>query len=86
MADVAQEKARRRWFVPTPGRLLVVLLAVDGLLWLSERFQWFAFNQHKGWTVLIAVAAVGVFFLRCFSGSSPPWCFGCDSNSASSRC
>ena len=30
------------------------------LLWLSERFHWFGFNQHKGWTVLIAVAAVGV--------------------------
>jgi len=29
-----------------------------GLLWLSERFQWFSLNHHKGWTVLIAVAAV----------------------------
>ena len=29
------------------------------MLWLSERFQWFGFNHHKGWTVLIAVAAVG---------------------------
>ena len=55
-----------RWFVPTPGRLLLVLLAIEGLLWLSERFQWFAFNQHKGWTVLIAVASVGVFFLLMF--------------------
>ena len=62
----AAEKARRRWFVPTPSRLLPVLLAVEGLLWLSERFKWFAFNQHKGWTVLIAVAAVGVFFLLMF--------------------
>jgi hypothetical protein len=52
-----------RWFHLTPGRLLVVLLAVEGFLWLSGRFQWFAFNHHKGWTVLIAVASVGVFFL-----------------------
>ena len=52
-----------RWFSPTPGRLLAVLLAVEGFLWLSERFRWFAFNQHKGWTVLTAVAAVGVFLL-----------------------
>ena len=59
MADASP----RRWFVPTPGRLLVVLLAVEGVLWLSQRFQWFAFNQHKGWTVLIAVASVGVFLL-----------------------
>ncbi len=56
--------SRRRWFRPTPGRLvLLVLLAVEGLLWLSERFQWFAFNQHAGWTVLIALAGVGVFLL-----------------------
>ncbi|MCC6124962.1 MAG: hypothetical protein IT426_08370 [Pirellulales bacterium] len=52
-----------RWFYPTPGRLLVILLAVEGALLLSERFQWFAFNEKKGWTVLIAVAAVGVFLL-----------------------
>ena len=52
-----------RWFLPTPGRLLWLLLAVEGFLWLSERFHWFAFNEHKGWTVLIAVASVGVFLL-----------------------
>ena len=52
-----------RWLLPTPGRLLAVLLGVEGFLWLSERFQWFPFNHHKGWTVLIAVAAVGVFLL-----------------------
>ena len=38
----------------------MALLAVEGLLWLSERFQWFPFNAHKGWTVLIGVAVVGV--------------------------
>ena len=52
-----------RWLLPTPRRLLAVLLGVEGFLWLSERFQWFPFNHHKGWTVLIAVAAVGVFLL-----------------------
>ena len=52
-----------RWFHPTPGKLLVVLLAVEGLLLLSERFKWFGFNEHKGWTVLIVVAAVGLFLL-----------------------
>ena len=31
---------------------------MECLLWLSERFQWFPFNAHKGWTVLIAVAVV----------------------------
>ena len=51
-----------RWFFPTPGRLLAVLLAVEALLWLSERFRWFAF-QHKSWTVLIAVGSVGAFLV-----------------------
>jgi hypothetical protein len=52
-----------RWYRLTPDRFLLALLAVEGLLWLSERFQWFAFNSHKGWTVLIAVAAIGVALL-----------------------
>ncbi len=55
--------AKHRWFYPTPGWLIPALLAVECLLWLSERFQWFGFNRHKGWTVLIAVAVVGVAFL-----------------------
>ena len=46
-----------RWFHLTPGRLLVVLLAVEGILLLSER--WFP----KGWAVLIAIASIGVTML-----------------------
>ena len=42
------------------------LLALEGFLLLSEWFQWFAFNRHKGWTVLIAVASVGVAFVLMF--------------------
>ena len=52
-----------RWFHPTPDRLVLLLLGIEGCLWLSERFRWVSFNQHKGWTVLIAVATVGVFLL-----------------------
>ena len=52
-------KPARRWYRLTPGRLIAGLLAVEGFLWLSQHFAWFAFNRHKGWTVLIAVAAVG---------------------------
>ncbi len=48
---------------PTPSHAVVALLALEGFLWLSERFGWFAFNQHRGWTVLIAVAGVGAFFV-----------------------
>ena len=36
---------------------------MEGLLWLSERYPWFWFNEKKGWTVLIGVAVVGVTML-----------------------
>jgi hypothetical protein len=51
------------WYRLTPDRLVTGLLAVEGFLLLSEWFGWFAFNQHKGWTVLIAVAVVGLTLL-----------------------
>ena len=51
------------WYHPTPGWLVLGLLAIEGLLWLSGQFQWFSFNHHKGWTVLIAVASVAVAIL-----------------------
>ena len=54
---------KHRWYRPTPGWLVCGLLVVEGLLWLSERFEWFWFNEMKGWTVLIAVAAVGAAML-----------------------
>jgi hypothetical protein len=50
----------RRWFHLTPARFFVGLLGVQVLLLLSERLQWFAFNEQKGWTVLIAVGLVCV--------------------------
>ena len=53
-------ESKRRWFHLPPDRFVIGLLLGICLLWLSERFQWFGFNHHKGWTVLIAVAAVGV--------------------------
>ncbi len=39
---------------------------LEGFLLLSAWFQWFSFNQHKGYTVLIAVASVAVFFVLMF--------------------
>ena len=51
-------RERPRWYCPTPDKLLMALLPVVGLLWLSERFGWFALNEHKNWTVLIAAAVV----------------------------
>ena len=51
---------KRRWFVPTPAWLVLASLAVTAVLFLSERWRWLPFNEHKGWTVLVAVAGVGV--------------------------
>ena len=49
----------KRWFCPTPGWLVLASLVATGLLFASERWSCFSFNEHKGWTVLIAVAGVG---------------------------
>jgi hypothetical protein len=56
-----QKPSKFRWFRPTPARFLFLLLAVEGILLLSEHCRWFPFNEHKGGTVLIAIASVGVF-------------------------
>jgi hypothetical protein len=64
--DMTTPNSQRRWYHPTPAWLVLGLLVVEGLLWLSERFQWFAFNEHKGWTVLIGIASVAVFLLLMF--------------------
>ena len=60
--DMTDPTPTRR-FRPTPAWLVLALLVVEGLLWLSERYEWFWFNEKKGWTVLIAVAVVGVALL-----------------------
>ena len=49
---------RLGWCRNAVGRLVACLFAIEGILFLSERFRWFPFNQHKGWTVVIAVAAL----------------------------
>ncbi len=56
MDDTTQ--ARVRWFQPTPGHVIVGLLAVECLLWLSERMGWLGW--HKGCAVLTGVALVSV--------------------------
>ena len=54
----ATTQARVRWFHLTPGRFVSALLAVEVLLWLSERFGWLGW--HKGYAVLTCVAVAGV--------------------------
>ncbi len=54
---------RPRWYRLTPDRAVLGLLAVEGLLLLSQWFEWFAFNRHKGWTLSICLATVAAAFL-----------------------
>ncbi len=61
-----------RRFRLTPAWLIFGLLVVEGLLWLSERYRWFWFNERKGWTVLMAVA-VAIAFL---AGTLLLWAVG----------
>ena len=56
----ATTQPRTRWFHLTPGRFVVALLAVEVLLWLSERFGWLGW--HKGYAVVTDAAAVGVVY------------------------
>ena len=50
------DMTQTRWFHLTPDRFVIGLLAVEVLLWLSERFGWLGW--HKGYAVLTAVAVV----------------------------
>jgi hypothetical protein len=63
LSSTENEPPKLRWYRLTPGRFLGGVLAVEGVLVLLERFGWFTFNQHRGWTVLIDVAVVGVAVL-----------------------
>jgi Leucine-rich repeat (LRR) protein len=58
MADPTPKSRRYRL---TPDRLIFGLLAVEGLLWLSDRLGWPVW--HRGYAVLATVATVGVAFL-----------------------
>ena len=59
----ACDSPHRQRYRLTPHRLVLLLLVVECLLWLSERFQWFPFNVSKGWTVLICFGIVGFVLL-----------------------
>ena len=74
MTDAVERKTRR-WFRLTPDRVVLGLLAVEGFLILSERFEWFAFNRHKGWTMLIAAASVGLAMVLMFFRFLAAWLF-----------
>jgi hypothetical protein len=75
LPTVEQKPPKLRWYRPTPGRFLVFLLIIEAVLLLSEQFRWFAFNEHKGWTVLIAIACVVVAMVLMLLGFVLALCF-----------
>jgi hypothetical protein len=56
---MADALLKRRWFRFTPGYFLAGLLAVEGTLLAIHWLGWF----HKGYGVLVALAAVGMFLI-----------------------
>lgn len=59
-------KPKRHCLQATPDRFVFGLAVLGGFLLLSERFSWLPFNEKKGYTVLVAVAAVCVGLLVLF--------------------
>jgi|688.fasta_scaffold137636_2 hypothetical protein len=59
----SQSVRHTHWYSPTVGKFLCVILALQVVLYLSQRFQWFALNQLKGHTVVIAVTATAIGLL-----------------------
>jgi hypothetical protein len=50
------QRRTRGWYHFTPGRLMVLLIAVQTFLLLSDTFQWFSFGKQKGTPVLMCLA------------------------------
>ena len=57
---MSEPTAQPRWFCPTPGWLVLGLLALEGLILVSE--QWFPFSV-RGWIVLIEVLGVMILLM-----------------------
>ena len=51
------------WSSLIPNCLFLAFFLAECLLWLSERFLWFDFSAHQGWTVLLALATAAVALL-----------------------
>jgi hypothetical protein len=52
--------SRPRSYALTTGKFVIAVLVLQGVLFLSSHYRWFWFNQHKGFTVLIAIVATAL--------------------------
>jgi hypothetical protein len=55
------------------GHILIGLLVVEGILVLCDRFRWFGFDEHKGWTGSMAVLCVAAAALLLLVVRRPRW-------------
>lgn len=62
-----------RYYAPTPAKFLLAVVLMQGTLFLSSSFRWFWFNQHKGYTVLIAVVATAILLLLFVIVAAASW-------------
>jgi hypothetical protein len=67
--------AKSPWYTPTANKFLALVLLMQGVLFLSSHYRWFAFNQHKGYTVLITVAATVVLLTLLLGWVLMSWFF-----------
>jgi hypothetical protein len=58
-----QSVRKTRWYKPTVGKFLLALVASQVVLYLSQYYKWFWFNQFSGHTVVITVAATAIGLL-----------------------
>jgi hypothetical protein len=56
---MGDSEPKRRWFHPTPGWLLLVLLLTTSFLCLADHYQWFEFNQIREFSGLLIFASIG---------------------------
>jgi uncharacterized membrane protein YciS (DUF1049 family) len=77
MAAIADSPTSRkpRWYVPTPVKFLLAVLMMQGVLFLSSHCGWFWFNDWKGYTVLITVAATAVALVVLAAAVMVSWFF-----------
>jgi Leucine-rich repeat (LRR) protein len=51
---------KTRWYRLTPDRVVIVLLAIEGFMLLSERFEWFEINQSVDVAIMLTIVIVGL--------------------------
>lgn len=62
-ASDPQSVRKARWYSPTVAKFLFTILATQVVLYHSQHFKWFAFNQLKGHTAVITVTTTVIGLL-----------------------